>query len=451
MQELLNIHNNMGLMGSELCLRPFPEVLKEVQEHITKHYASTLKDDPDESRELIQSYIQKFLEQNHTGVAGMEQDELCELIYGEMTGFSFLSRYLYRDDVEEINVNQWKDVKITYANGDILPSRERFNSPQHAIDVIRRMLHKSGMIFDSAQTIVVGHLSNKIRITVMGDGVIDKDKGLSASIRIVNPRKLTKEQFVGYGTATAEMLDLLAACYCHGVSMCITGATSSGKTTLMSWILGQVPYAKRIVTLEQGCREFDLTVTDEDGSVLNNVVHLVTRFSDDPKQNITLVKLLETTLTINPDCVAVAEMKGAESMQAINAANTGHSVITTIHANSCADTYYRMVTLCKQSYDMDDSTLMGLATKAFPIVAFAKKLEDNSRRIMEISECEYLSDGSRKMRTLYRFNITDNRMADGKANIIGHYEKMESPSEGLLKRLRENGMSFKTQQQLFSA
>lgn len=443
------------MFGGEIRLRPFPEVLKEVQEYITKNYASTLKDDPDESRELVKSYIQKYLENNHLGVEDTEQEELCELIYGEMTGFSFLTKYLYRDDVEEININQWKDVKVTYSNGEILPCKEHFNSPQHAIDVIRRMLHKSGMIFDSAQTIVVGHLSNKIRITVMGDGVIDRDKGLSASIRIVNPRKLTKQQFVDYGTATAEMLDLLAACYCHGVSMCITGATSSGKTTLMSWILGQVPYNKRIVTLEQGCREFDLTAEDGEGNVLNNVVHLVTRFSDDPKQNITLVKLLETTLTINPDCVAVAEMKGAESMQAINAANTGHSVVTTIHANSCADTYYRMVTLCKQSYDMDDSTLMGLATKAFPIVAFAKKLEDNSRRLMEISECEYLPDSTRpgesrqRMRTLYRFNITDNRIVDGKAKIIGHYEKVEPPSEGLLKRLRENGMSFKTQQQLF--
>ncbi|MCI9191200.1 MAG: CpaF family protein [Lachnospiraceae bacterium] len=455
MQEIFDIHGHTGLFGGEIRLRPFPEVLKEVQEHITKNYASTLKDDPDESRELVKSYIQKYLENNHLGVEETEQEELCELIYGEMTGFSFLTKYLYRDDVEEININQWKDVKITYSNGEILPCKEHFNSPQHAIDVIRRMLHKSGMIFDSAQTIVVGHLSNKIRITVMGDGVIDRDKGLSASIRIVNPRKLTKQQFVDYGTATAEMLDLLAACYCHGVSMCITGATSSGKTTLMSWILGQVPYNKRIVTLEQGCREFDLTVEDGEGNVLNNVVHLVTRFSDDPKQNITLVKLLETTLTINPDCVAVAEMKGAESMQAINAANTGHSVITTIHANSCADTYYRMVTLCKQSYDMDDTTLMGLATKAFPIVAFAKKLEDNSRRLMEISECEYLPGSTRsgenrqRMRTLYRFNITDNRIVEGKAKIIGHYEKVEPPSEGLLKRLRENGMSFKTQQQFF--
>lgn len=451
MKEILNIHNNMGLMGGEVRLRPFPEVLKEVQEHITKHYASTLKDDPDESRELIKSYIQKYLESSRIGVSNTEQDELCDLLYGEMTGFSFLSKYLYRDDIEELNINQWRDVKITYSNGEILPSKERFNSPQHAIDVIRRMLHKSGMIFDSAQTIVVGHLSNKIRITVMGDGVIDKDKGLSASIRIVNPRKLTKEQFVGHGTATAEMLDFLSICFCHGVSMCITGATSSGKTTLMSWILSQIPYCKRIVTIEQGCREFDLTVINEDGNVLNNVVHLVTRFSDDPKQNITPAKLVETALTINPEVIAFAEMKGSGSEEAINAANTGHSVITTIHANSCAETYYRMATLCKQSSGMDDSTLMGLATKAFPIVAFAKKLEDNSRRIMEISECEYLPDGNRKMRTLYRFNITDNRIVEGMAKIIGHYEKVDAPSESLLKRLRENGMSFKTQQQLFSA
>ncbi|MGL5434558.1 MAG: ATPase, T2SS/T4P/T4SS family [Lachnospiraceae bacterium] len=448
LQSSINIHNNMELAGGEVRLKLFPELLKEVQEHITKQYSSVLKEDPEDSRELILTYIHKYLESHHLGVADVERDDLCELLYGEMTGFSFLSKYLYRDDVEEININQWKDVKVTYSNGATLPAAEQFHSPRHAIDVIRRMLHKSGMIFDNAQTIVVGHLSNKIRITVMGDGVIDKDKGLSASIRIVNPRQLTMEQFITFGTATEEMLQLLSLCYCHGVSICLTGATSSGKTTLMSWILGQVPYHKRIVTIEQGCREFDLTVEDEQGEVLNNVVHLSTRLSDDSRQNITMVKLLETTLTINPDSIAVAEMKGEESMQAINAANTGHAVITTIHANSCADTYYRMVTLCKQSYDMDDATLMGLATKAFPIVAFAKRLEDNSRRLMEITEYEYLPDGSGRTRTLYRYHITENRMVDGKPKIVGHYEKVENPSEGLLKRLRENGLSFARQQEL---
>lgn len=444
MQEIVNIRDTMKALEPEAIKKPFAEVLHEVQEYISSTYASVLKENPDDNRDLIQSYIEKYIEQKRVCVEDMDRSELCELLYGEMTGFSFLTKYLNRDDVEEININQWKDVKITYSSGEILPAKEQFNSPGHAVDVIRRLLHKSGMIFDNAQTIVVGHLNNKVRITVMGDGVIDRDKGLAASIRIVNPRKLTMKQFAEYGTATEEMLEFLAQCYSHGVSMCITGATSSGKTTLMSWILSQVPYHKRIVTIEQGCREFDLTVSDESGNVLNNVVHLVTRTSDDPRQNIDLIKLLETTLTINPDCIAVAEMKGGESMQAINAANTGHSVITTIHANSCEDTYYRMVTLCKQEQPgMDDDTLQSLATKAFPIVAFAKRLEDNSRRMMEITECETLPNGTRRMRTLYRFHIADSLDMDGKTKIIGQYEKVENLSEGLQKRLRENGLSQK--------
>ena len=449
MQDAINIHETAGLAGRRTVIRTFPEVLKEVQEYVSKNLAPVLQEEPERNRELIQSYIGRYLEENNVGVEDMGQAELCSMLYGEMTGFSFLTKYLYRDDVEEININQWKDVKITYSTGEILPAKEHFNSAGHAVDVVRRLLHKSGMIFDNAQTIVVGHLNNRIRITVMGDGVIDKEKGLAVSIRIVNPRKLTKEQFVGFGTATGEMLDLLALCFTHGVSMCITGPTSSGKTTLMSWILGEVPYSKRIVTIEQGCREFDLTVEDGDGKVLNNVVHLATRFSDDPRQNIDMVKLLETTLTINPDCIAVAEMKGGESMQAINAANTGHSVITTIHANSCEDTYYRMVTLCKQEQPgMDDATLQNLAAKAFPIVAFAKRLEDNSRRIMEITECETLPDGGRKMRTLYRFHVTDNQVVDGKPKITGQYEKVEELSEGLQRRLRENGLPLKMQEKI---
>ena len=451
MQSVLNIHNNMDLMGGEVRLKPFPEVLKEVQEHITKNYAATLKDDPDESRELIKSYIQKYLESSQIGVADTGQDELCDLIYGEMTGFSFLSKYLYRDDVEELNINQWDDVKIIYATGDVLSTKESFSSPQHALDVIKRMLHKSGMILDNAKPYVIGHLSNKIRITATAPGIVDEDKGLSASIRIVNPRKLTKEQFVEYGTATYEMLDMLSTFFNYGVSMCMTGATSSGKTTLMSWILDQIPVNKRLITIESGCREFDCVKRDALNQIINNVVHFITKDSDDPKQVVSMIKLLELALTMHPDFLVVAEMKGMESLQAIKAANTGHTSLTTIHANGCEDTYYRMTALCKETSSMDDATLMGLATRGFPVVAFAKKLEDNSRRLMEVAECVGVQDARPIMRTLYRFNITDNLVENGKPKIIGHYEKVNGPSESLCKRLRENGMPLKLQQRLLCA
>lgn len=431
-------------------LKEFPDILQDVQEHISNKYSNLISDNPNEQKEQIKSYISKYIMDYSLGVEGLSFDELVEKLYSEMAEFSFLTRYLFRKDVEEININQWRDIKITYTNGEILPTKEKFNSPEHAIDVIRRLLHKSGMILDNSQPIVRGHLSNKIRITVFGTGVIDDDKGISASIRIVNPQKLAKENFIKNGTATEEMLDFLSICLRYGISMCVTGATSSGKTTLMSWLLSTIPDDKRIFTIENGTREFDLVKTDEEGKVINNIVHTVTRYSEDKKQNIDQEKLLESALTFNPDYICVAEMKGEESFAAQEAARTGHAVITTTHANSCEATYFRMMTLCKMKYDINDDTLYSLVTEAFPIVLFTKKLEDNSRKVMEITECEILPNGKRQIHTLFRYHIKENTVRDGKVKIIGNYEKVKDISKSIQKRLLENGMPLSVLESLLS-
>ena len=179
---------------------------------------------------------------------------------------------------------------------------------------------------------------------------------------------------------------------------------------------------------------------DAEGNVLNNVVHTVTRFSDDPKQNYDQERLLEFALTCDPDVVCVGEMKSAEAFAAQEAARTGHAVITTTHANSCKATYYRMVTLCTQKYDMGDKTLYNLVTEAFPIVLFVKKLEDNSRRVMEITECEILEDGARQLHTLYRYHVSETAVEDGKIKVRGEFQKVSTISASLQKRLLENGM-----------
>jgi len=421
-------------------IRDFSDILHEVQEYISGKYAVLISHDSEKQKDQMKSYITKYLMDYSLAVEEMNLDELVETLYSEMAEYSFLTKYLFRSDIEEININSWNDIKVTYSNGEIFPIKETFNSPSHAIDVIRRLLHKSGMILDQSQPIVVGHLSERIRITVLGQGVIDPAIGVAVSIRIVNPKKLVKEDFIRQNTASEEMLDFLSMAHRYGESLCITGATSSGKTTLMSWILSTLPDNKRLYTIENGTREFNLVKKNEKGEVVNNVIHTVTRHSDDPKQNINMVKLLETGLTVNPDYICVAEMKSEEAFFAQEAARTGHGVTTTIHASSCIATYYRMVTLCKQRYDMDERTLYNLVTEAFPIVAFSKKLEDNSRHIMEITECQIKEDGSRAIRTLYKFNVMDNALIDGKLIIIGEYEKVNDISSSLEKRLLENGM-----------
>lgn len=420
--------------------KEFVDILHEVQEYISSKYATLISHNPHEQKQQIMAYINKYLTDYGLGVEGLEFDALAEKLYSEMAEFSFLTEYLFSNNVEEIDINAWNCIRVYYADGRILPAREKFNSPSHAVDVIRRILHKSGMILDFSQPVIRGHLSNKIRITVFGNPVTDHDKGVAASIRIINPQKLGREDFIRTETATPEMLDFLSLALRYGVSMCVTGATGSGKTTLMSWILSTIPDDKRVVTIENGCREFDLVKTDDNGNVINNVVHLTTKESDDPRQNIDQEKLLEFTLTANPDVICVGESKSAEAMAAQEAARTGHAVITTTHANSCSATYYRLVTLCRQKYSMDEKTLHNLVTEAFPIVLFTKRLEDNSRKIMEITECEIDGEGRRSIRTLYRYNVISNDYVDSKVQITGHFEKINDISPGLKKRLLENGM-----------
>ncbi len=420
----------------------FEEVLKDVQEYISSKYSSFVVDNKEAQVKQLKMYIAKYLMDYQLSVEGYTTQELIEKIYQEMSEFSFLTPYLFSQNVEEININSWEDIKISLSNGEEITSKERFSSPTHALDVVRRLLQTSGMILDYANPIVRGHLvgAGNVRITAFATPVIDKDIGVVASIRIINPKKLGPKDFIEKGTATREILDNIQSMVRYGISICIAGATNSGKTTLLGGILSTIPDDRRIYTIENNVREFSLIKRDERGNIINNVVHTVTKDSENPKEMINQETLLEYALTSNPDIIVVGEMKSAEAFAAQEAARTGHGVLTTIHANSCEATYGRMVTLCKLKYDMKDETLYNLVTEAFPIVVFTRQLEDKSRKIMEITECEIFPTGERHIRTLYKFNVEDVLEIEGKKEIIGEFQKINNISKGLQKRLLENGM-----------
>ena len=420
--------------------REFSSVLQEVQEYISNKYSTLiLEEGGGEIKEQIKRYITKYVQDYRIAVKGMSSQELVDTIYTEMAEFSFLTKYVFGTGIEEIDINSWKDIEVQYAGGETRKLEEQFESPQHAINVVRRMLHTSGMVLDNASPAVLGHLSKNIRIAAMKTPLVDEDIGVVASIRIVNPQSMQASDFIKGGTATAEMLDFLTECVRYGISVCVAGATSSGKTTLMGWLLTTIPDKKRIYTIESGSRELAL-VREKEGRVSNSVIHTLTRDSENDRQRVDQIALLDMALRFNPDVIVVGEMRGPEANAAQEAARTGVAVITTIHSNSCEATYRRMVSLCKRAVDMSDETLMAYVTEAYPIVAFCKQLENRQRRLMEILECEILTDGSRKYRPLFRYEITENRMEEGRFIIEGGHRKVNAISEGLARRLTENGM-----------
>lgn len=416
----------------------FVTLLSMVQEHISSKYAATLTDTTKLSQ--LKSYIEKYLRDTAYSVEGMTDEKLCDKIYSEMAEYSILTPFLGRDNVEEININAWNDIAITYTNGKIEKVKEHFYSPTHATDIVKRLLHHSGMIIDNASPMSQGHLPNNTRITALKAPIVDDEIGVSVSIRLLHPSRVNRTQIIKSGNATEKMIDFLCTCMRYGVSVVVAGATSSGKTTLLNALLTTIPDGKRVFTIESGSRELALVRKDKKGKVVNNVVHTLSRPSDNESYDITQEDLVVASLRFNPDIVCVGEMRDVECYSAVEASLTGHTVVSTVHASAADAAHMRIALLCQKRFPIDFKTSLMQAGQAFPIVVYTHKLENNERKIMDITECEILPNGERAYHTLFRFNITKNVIEKGKNITEGHFEQPEIMSDSLKKKLMQFGV-----------
>lgn len=435
-------NNTEIYFGSRVINTSFNEVLVKTQTFLSERHSDLLMEKPDEeNRKHLYRYIRQFLIDNNLRCEGMDLDALVQALYREMVEFSILTEFLERNDIEEININGWNDIEVIYNTGEMKKLDRTFESPRHSINVLRRMLHMSGNIIDDAMPAVLGHLGKNIRIAALKTPIVDEERGISCSIRIVNPTNLQKEDLLRSDTATEEMLDFLTLCLQYSVSICVSGETSSGKTTLAGYLLNTMPDDMRIYTIESGSRELNPIKYDENGRIKNRIVSTLARPSEDSNKNITQEKLVDFSLRFDPDLIVVGEMRESEAYIAQEAARTGHGVLTTIHANSAEATYGRMVTLCKRVSDLDKEDLMENVVEAFPIVVFARKLRDKSRKIMDILECENKPDGRREYHHLFRYVVKRNRKVDGQVIIDGEFKTVNQMSHKLFNTLRDNGMS----------
>ena len=409
-----------------------------IQSYIAKNYATALIDKSKTAE--LKAYIGKYLYDTGYSVAGYDTKSLVERLYTEMAEYSILTKYLSDPDLEEININGWDDVALTHLDGNIEKSEEHFFSPQHAVDVVKKLLQHSGMVIDNATPIAQGHLPNNTRITALKEPIVDTDRGIAVSIRMLHPARVDRDNLLRTESITDEMLSFLEICLRYGVSFVVAGRTSSGKTTLLNSLLGSIPDGKRIYTIESGARELSLIKRDEQGKVINNVVHTLSRPSDKNIYDISQEDLVMAALRFDPDVICVGEMRDAEAHSAVEASSTDHTVVTTVHGGGGRFAHRRIAFLSQRRFPIDMKISMQQAALAFPVVVFAHKLEDNTRKVMDISECIVHDDGELEYRTLYRYKIHSNEYVGGQFHIIGEFVQENSPSEFLRAKLLRGGI-----------
>ncbi len=395
----------------------------------------------------LKGIIQKYLYDNKYIVEGMTEEELIERLYNDMAELSILTKYLKNsDNLEEININAWDDIVLTYVDGHKEKIAEKFESPEHAEDIFRRMLHISNVVVDNrTPTAEAQLLEYKARATVMVAPIVDSDVGVSASIRFLHPQRVDRKQLIKGGSATPEMLDFITLLVKYGISIVVAGETSSGKTTTLNAFVSTMPNDMRIFVVETGARELYLRKFDENNNCVNNVVNTLARQTEEKISSVTQKDLLIKALRYNPEIIIMSEVRGDEVVPTIEAAQTGHTVCTTIHSRGGQAAHFRMANLMANSSQANISDCMRNAVQAFPVIIYVKRLQDNSRKIMDISECICsMGDNGKleyKYQSLYKYEI-ENTIEDenGKFHIDGKFRKVNRISENLEETLINNGI-----------
>lgn len=410
----------------------YKEILDKITQIITDNHSSELakglylKSTENRLRNLINKYlVSEKLVMNATSIG-----DLTTRIYDDMAGIGFIRKYLEDPDVEEININGKDVIWVTYGEKKVLIP-EKYATTEDCINTVKKMARLGGVILDASTPHGDSFLAKGIRMNAAIYPSVGEECGAVASIRKQKASIVTKENLIEWKTATEEELEFLSLCINNGVSIGIGGSTGSGKTADMNYLLNQIKDPKtRIVTMED-TKELMLDVADH-----------VQFYTKEPPNEITLEALVKLSLRQHPDIIVPAEMRGAEAVDVIEAARTGHTALSSFHTQTAKAAYYRLLTMYRKGdATLSEGLVLSMIIEAFPIILIKKQLKDSSRKYIEIFEATGVKDGDVEGTTLFKFVPTrTERDKDGKiVKIHGHHQRVGNLSKSLAERLILNG------------
>ena len=354
-------------------------------------------------RTSIEEMFNKFIDEEGIVVTRVERQRMLEQIMDEILGFGPIQPLLNDDSITEIMVN---GPFRTYVErkGKVQLSEVTFVNDEHVMRVIERIIAPIGRRVDEAKPYEDARLPDGSRVNIIIPPLALN--GPVISIRKFPKYRITVEDYIKFGTATAEMMEFLRACVEARLNMYISGGTGSGKTTLLNILSGFIPEDERIVTIEDAA-ELKL--------VQDHVVRLESRQSNiEGKGAVTIMHLVKNSLRMRPDRIVVGETRGGEALSMLQAMNTGHDgSLSTGHANSPRDILARLETMCLMAgVDLPARAIREQIASALDLIIQIARLKDGSRKITNITEVQGMEGETIVLQDVFVFEQTG--YVDGK-------------------------------------
>jgi pilus assembly protein CpaF len=230
------------------------------------------------------------------------------------------------------------------------------------------------------------------------------------------PKKaITLEDLLQRGSLNEEIAEFLKCAVKAKYNIFVSGSTGSGKTTLLNVLSDFIPKQERIITIEDTA---ELQIRN-----IPNLVRLEARSSVvEGCREITIRDLLRASLRMRPDRIIVGEVRGAETVDMIQAFCTGaDGSMSTGHGNSTKDMLYRLETMVMMGMDIPSMAVRRQLASGIDLMIHLGRLRDRRRVILEISEVVGCSDGEITVNPLYRFQTMENTK---ESKVLGAWEKV---------------------------
>jgi len=364
----------------------------------------------DSLRREIRLVVEHLCDTENPLLNRSERERLIEEVLDETFGFGPLEILMKEEGIADIMINGPKKVFVEKF-GRIIKHSVTFRDNDHLLQILDRIVSRVGRRIDETSPMCDARLPDGSRLNaIIPPLALD---GPAITIRKFGSKPMTLENLLDFGAFTPEMVMLLEGAIKARINIIISGGTGSGKTTLLNTLSSFIQPDHRVITIEDAA---ELQLQQD------HVLRLETRPANiEGKGRITATDLVKNALRMRPDRVIIGECRGPETLDMLQAMNTGHDgSLTTVHANNPRDAVARIETMITMGgVDLPLKAIRQQLASAVDLVIQASRLQGGPRKITYITEVLNLEQETIIMQDIFRF-VQDGIDADGKA--YGHFE-----------------------------
>ena len=354
--------------------------------------------------------VDALLREERIPLSGPEKQQLIREVMDEVFGYGPLDEFLRDPFISDVLVNGPHKVYIE-RQGRLVATDATFLDNDHLMRVIRRIADNVGRRIDESTPMLDARLPDGSRVNaIIPPLALD---GPALSIRRFGTNPLDMVRLMEIDALREEMATFVEACVQCRLNILISGGTGTGKTTFLNALSKWIPAGERVVTIEDAA---ELQLQRE------HVVRLETRPPNlEGKGEVTQRDLLRNSLRMRPDRIIIGEVRGGETIDMLQAMNTGHEgSMTTVHANNPRDALRRLENMVSMAgLNFPIHAIREQISSALNVLIHLGRLAGGARKIVQICEITGMEGETICLHDLFHFN---QKGVDAQGNAYGDFE-----------------------------